>query len=165
MAAWILESSYKYAKAAELARADGSLGAQSEVIAAFAMELLLKSLHAQPVENERYGGVGQQYGRVSGGHGLHGLFLMVPEGLRLQLGLAEFEELLLKKSMIFMAARYEYEAAAPVGFDDSLLNAFAVLMPKFVDHFISKGIDDPWLKWVKANPEQFALRAGTRLFL
>ncbi|WP_292626561.1 hypothetical protein [Novosphingobium sp. 17-62-19] len=51
--AWMVEIAYGYAKIADMAWRDGNLGVQSEINAALAVEILLKSLSAEPVENVR----------------------------------------------------------------------------------------------------------------
>lgn len=89
MPGWMIETGYKYAKVASLAWAEGNLGSESEVNAALAVEILLKSLLAEPVENELTGTAAEQF-KITGknpGHNLFELYKAIPADLRSKLGL------------------------------------------------------------------------------
>lgn len=162
MSGWVIEAAYNYAKVAEIALMHGSLGSQSEVNAAIAVELLLKSLRADPVDNPRAGTVAQQYmvPKVGDGHDLLALYHAIPAELRSKLGLDSHKANFEVKRHVFRLNRYEYEPNASASFDDSLLQLAAELIPAFVQYFLSTGSDDPWLLLYQADPGRFSLPRG-----
>lgn len=166
MAGWMVEAAYKYAKVAEISLGHGNLGAQSEVNAAIAVELLLKSLRAVPVDNARAGTVAQQYlvPKAGDGHDLMRQYEEVPNELRTLLRLDRHEATFNTKRHVFKLNRYEYESTAAGSFDDTLLQLAAELIPVFVQHFLDAGSDDPWLLIYQAEPARFALPNGIRLY-
>ncbi|MCZ4321441.1 hypothetical protein [Pseudomonas anguilliseptica] len=166
MAGWMVEAAYKYAKVAEISLRHGNLGAQSEVNAAIAVELLLKSLRAVPVDNARAGTVAQQFmvPRIGDGHDLLGLYELIPGELRTQLRLERYRRTFEEKRHVFKLNRYEYESTAARSYDDTLLQLAAELIPVFVRYFLDAGSDDPWLRSYQAEPAQFALPDGIRLY-
>lgn len=166
MAGWMVEAAYKYAKVAEISLSHGSLGAQSEVNAAIAVELLLKSLRAVPVDNAKAGTVAQQYDvpRGGDGHDLLKQYEKIPGELRSRLRLDRHKAAFEEKRHVFKLNRYEYESTAARSFDDTLLQLAAELIPVFVQHFLDAGSDDPWLLIYQAEPARFALPNGIRLY-
>jgi hypothetical protein len=161
MAAWVLESAHRYARAAALLERE-SLMYESEVNAALAMELVLKSLIAAPVENDRKGTVLQQYTtrqhKLRDGHNLLGLYKLVPSDIAEYLGLSALEDLLVQKQDVFKRLRYIYELEAPGGSTTLLLDAVGWLIPQVIVYFGEQGDQDLWLAYMRANPEKMRVR-------
>lgn len=97
MAIWVLESAYRYAKASAVLL-NAHLSYESEVNAALAMELLIKSLLVEAVDNPRKGTVLEQYSsrhiKLKDGHDLIGLYNQVPTDIAKKVGLASQVDLL-----------------------------------------------------------------------
>lgn len=155
MAIWVLESAYRYAKASAILLS-AHLSYESEVNAALAMELLIKSLLVEAVDNPRRGTVSEQYStrhiKLKDGHDLIGLYKQVPAEIAEKVGLASQVDLLEKKKDVFKSLRYIYEEKAPRGSDNLLLQTVCWLLPQVVAHFVDTGIEDKWLMYMKANP-------------
>lgn len=154
MPGWMVETACKYAKIAAIAwEYDRNLGLQAEVNAALAIEILLKSSLAKPVNNEYVGTIKTQYETTKREHDLHSLYLAIPKNLQLKLG------------CIVMNKRYDYEPDSKgISYDDTLLHIAARLIPKMVDYFIEQGSKDPWLLIYKKLPENFQLPTGVSIF-
>ena len=164
---WVLESAYRYGKASAFLLQAG-LTYESEVNAALAMELLIKSLLVAPLQNDRFGTVLQQYDvpkhfRPKDGHDLFQLYEKVPTGIAEKVGLASQEDLLQIKRDVFRRARYIYEEGAPRGSDSLLLHGFFWLFPQVVAHIVEIGEADEWVKYMMANPEEMRLASLTEL--
>lgn len=161
MAAWVLESAHKYARASAVLL-DANLMAQSEVNAALSMELLIKSLLAVPVDNARKGTVYQQYStkhlRLRDGHNLYKLYQLVDPDVAKRVGLDSQADVLESKQDVFKSLRYIYEEGAPTGMTNVLLNSVSWLIPQVLVYFIERGDTDKWLLYMKANPERLAIR-------
>lgn len=156
MAIWVLESAYRYAKASAVLL-NAHLSFESEVNAALAMELLIKSLLVEVVENSRKGTVLEQYSSrhigLRDGHNLMGLYNKVPTDIAVKVGLASQVDLLERKKDVFKSLRYIYEESAPRGSDNVLLQTVCWLLPQVVDHFVQEGVEDKWLMYMKSNPQ------------
>ncbi|HBO5654328.1 hypothetical protein [Pseudomonas aeruginosa] len=166
MPGWMIETGYKYAKVASLAWAEGNLGSESEVNAALAVEILLKSLLAEPVENELTGTAAEQF-KITGknpGHNLFELYKAIPADLRSKLGLVRHVNTFKEKKDVFTTRRYSYEPRTEGTYDNTLLHLAAELIPKLVEHFIESGSTDPWLQIYKAYPNLFLLPKGIGKF-
>lgn len=162
MSAWVLESAYKYAQAAAVLGRAGNFAGQSEVNAALAMELMLKSLLVQPVQNRRTGTVAEQYAMPRGigikdGHDLYQLYEAVPKDVADKVGLTSQQDLILRKRHVFKRARYPYEETAPGGYDNVLLGTVSWFLPQFVHHFIDIGRNDRWLAYIAQHPEKMTM--------
>lgn len=161
MAAWVLESAHRYARASAILL-KSHLMYESEVNAALSMELLIKSLLAQPVDNARKGTDAQQYSsrhiKVPGGHDLFMLYEKVDPQVAEKVGLKHHAHLLMSKRDVFMRLRYVYEEGAPGGSTNLLLHAVSSVIPQVVHHFIETGDDDKWLLYMKENPQKLYLR-------
>lgn len=158
---WVLESAYRYGKASAVLL-QAHLSYESEVNAALAMELLLKSLLVAPLQNGRAGTALQQYDipkhlRPKDGHDLFQLYEKVPADIAEKVGLASQADLLEIKRDVFKRARYIYEEGAPRGSDSLLLQAFFWLFPQVVVHLVEIEQADEWVKYMMANPEQMHL--------
>ena len=163
MAIWVLESAYRYARAAAILR-NASLTFESEVNAALAMELLLKSLLAQPVDNDRRGTVAQQYEvpkslGIRDGHDLGQLADAIPSDIAERLGLPAIRDVLESKKSVFKHSRYIYEVTAPNGSSETLLGHVCWLLPQVVEHFESIGSADPWLLYMRKHPEKMQVQS------
>lgn len=160
MAGWVLESAHRYARAANILL-DAHLVYESEVNAALAMELLIKSLLVETVDNARSGTLFQQYStkelKLRDGHNLYVLYQRVPVDIALKVGLQSQAELLERKQDVFKSLRYIYEEGAMRGSDALLLQAFTWLFPQVIEHFYSGGTKDPWLLFMSENPEMMTL--------
>lgn len=160
MAAWVLESAHRYARASAILL-EAHLMYESEVNAALSMELLIKSLLARPVENARRGTVAQQYSsrhiKVPGGHDLFKLYENVDPDVAAKVGLRHHADILESKRNIFMSLRYVYEEGAPGGTSDLLLRAVSFIIPQVVHHLIETGDDDKWLLYMKQNPQDLVI--------
>ena len=162
MAAWVLESAFRYAKAAAVLSQAGNFAGESEVNAALAMELMFKSLLVVPVTNNRSGTVAQQYTMPRGlnigdGHDLFKLYGAIPQNVADRLGLTSQKDLFERKRDVFKQARYCYEVTAPRGYDTVLLGTVSWLLPQFVCHFVEQGHTDPWLLYMAENPERMQM--------
>ncbi|SHF68093.1 hypothetical protein SAMN02745117_02424 [Lampropedia hyalina DSM 16112] len=177
---WMVETSYKYAKLAEIALVmkNDSLELQSEVNAALAVEILLKSLLVEPVHNHQLGTLATRFklnelkildtevaSSVQGGrmdrHNLYHLYGCISEHLRKELGLLHHKTSLQEKARVFTKKRYDYEADSKgETFDDTLLHIAGDLIPRFVDYFLQQGSEDPWLLLYKKQPQYFKLPTG-----
>lgn len=155
MAIWVLESAYRYAKASAVLL-NAHLSFESEVKAALAMELLIKSLLVEAVDNPRRGTVLEQYSsrhiKSKDGHDLIGLYNQIPAAIAEKVGLDSQVDLLERKKDVFKSLRYIYEENAPRGSDNLLLQAVCWLLPQVVAHFVEDGIEDKWLMYMKDNP-------------
>lgn len=162
MAIWVLESAYRYAKASAVLL-NAHLCYESEVNAALAMELLIKSLLVESVDNSRRGTVLEQYSskhiKSKDGHDLIGLLNLVPSDIAEKVGLASQVDLLERKKDVFKTLRYIYEEKAPRGSDNSLFQAVCWLLPQIVDHFHQAGNKDKWLTYMKDNPQLMMARS------
>lgn len=160
MAGWVLESAHRYARAATILL-DAHLVYESEVNAALAMELLIKSLLVETVGNARSGTMFQQYStkqlKLRDGHNLYGLYQRVPADIALKVGLQSQAELLELKQDVFKSLRYIYEENAMRGSDALLLQTFKWLLPQVIEHFVTGGAKDPWLVFMSENPEMLSL--------
>lgn len=156
MAIWVLESAYRYAKASAVLL-NAHLSYESEVNAALAMELLIKSLLVEAVDNPRKGTVLEQYSsrhiKLKDGHDLIGLYNQVPTDIAKKVGLASQVDLLERKKDVFKSLRYIYEEKAPRGSDNLLLQTVCWLLPQVVEHFVQAGFEDKWLTYMKSNPQ------------
>lgn len=156
MSGWVLESAQRYARAAQILL-DAHLVYESEVNAALAMELLIKSLLVTPVSNERTGTLFEQYTtkelKIRDGHNLYSLYQRVPADIAVKVGLHSQADLLELKQDVFKNLRYIYEESAPKGSDALLLQTFKWLFPQVVLHFVSEGRTDPYLRFLAENPE------------
>lgn len=156
MAIWVLESAYRYAKASAILL-NAHLTFESEVNAALAMELLIKSLLVEAVDNPRRGTVLEQYSsrhiKLKDGHDLISLYSEVPKDIAEKVGLASQVGLLERKKDTFKSLRYIYEEKAPRGSDNQLLQTVCWLLPQVVDHFVQAGHEDKWLSYMKSNPQ------------
>lgn len=156
MAIWVLESAYRYAKASAVLL-NAHLSYESEVNAALAMELLIKSLLVEAVDNPRRGTILEQYSsrhiKLKDGHDLIGLYRQVPTDIAEKVGLTSQVELLERKKDVFKSLRYIYEEKAPRGSDNLLLQTVCWLLPQVVDHFVQAGNEDKWLTYMNSNPQ------------
>lgn len=160
MAAWVLESAHRYARASAILL-DAHLMYESEVNAALSMELLIKSLLVRPVENSRTGTVAQQYSskhiKVPGGHDLFKLYEKLYPEVAERVGLVYYADLLMAKRDVFTRLRYVYEEGSPGGSTNLLLHAVLSIIPQVVHFFIDNGSDDKWLLYMKDNPTTLAV--------
>lgn len=165
MGPWVLESSYRYARASALLLDAGLMG-ESEVNAALSMELLLKSLLVVPVANARQGTVAEQYalpkGLVKDGHDLFQLYQAVPQHIADALNLHSQEELFRLKRHVFKLARYTYEdnhfdksgdRVRSGGSDTLLLGTVSWLLPQLICYFVDNGATDKWLVYMRSRLE------------
>jgi HEPN domain-containing protein len=161
MAAWVLESAHRYARASVLLDNAG-LTYESEVNAALSMELAIKSLLATPVDNERKGTVLQQYSarhhKISDGHNLFKLYECVPEDVAERVGLNALKDLLFRKQDVFKKLRYIYEEQAPGASTPYLMDAACWLIPQLVVYFVEKGGDDKWLLYMRNNTDALHIK-------
>jgi hypothetical protein len=157
---WVLESAHRYARAATILL-DAHLVYESEVNAALAMELLIKSLLVTTVDNARSGTLFEQYStkelKLRDGHNLFSLYQRVPADIAVKVGLQSQAELLELKQDVFKSLRYIYEENAPRGSDALLLQTFTWLFPQVIEHFVSEGRKDPWLMFMFKNPEMMSI--------
>lgn len=158
--AWMVEIGYGFARTAQLAGGQGYLGLQSEINAALAVEILLKSLQSNPVENGLHGSVMTNFSGPYG-HDLFELYKSVSDEIKKRIGLHDHEDTFLRKRDTFLKKRYDYEAhGGDRGFDTSLLYASACMIPKIVDYFVEQGSQDPWFQLYQSDRERFRLRNG-----
>lgn len=167
---WMVETAYKYAKLSAMAWRDGDLGLQSEVNAALAIEILLKSLLVKPADNNKLGTLATNFKLPKLGdcnlkkidrHNLNHLYLCVPDEFKKKLRLDYYKDVFEEKASVFSKKRYDYEADSGGGtFDDTLLHTVGDLIPQFVDYFLAQGSNDPWLQYYKNNPQLYKLPMG-----
>lgn len=160
MAAWVLESAHRYARAAAILDREG-LTYESEVNAALSMELTLKSLLVVPVENERKGTTLQQYSarhhKVRDAHNLMQLYSLLPSETIEALGLAALEDLFEQKQDVFKKLRYIYEENASRGSSGLLLDAARWLIPQVIVYLADRGDQDQWLQYMRADPDRMRI--------
>ncbi|WP_325437813.1 hypothetical protein [Pseudomonas nitroreducens] len=166
---WVLESAHRYARASAVLL-HAHLTYESEVNAALSMELLIKSLLAEPVANERAGTSLQQYRiprslGIKDGHNLWQLYQKVPFDIAEKLGLRSHEWVLEKKQNVFKSARYIYEENAPRSSDTQLLQTVSWLLPQVIVHFSETGQADQWVEFMVANPKEMQISSVSELLL
>ncbi|WP_060482689.1 hypothetical protein [Pseudomonas sp. NBRC 111119] len=134
---------------------------ESEVNAALSIELALKSLLATPVENDSAGTVLQQYKArlrsVRGGHNLLDLYHLVPTDVASVFSLSQLEDLFTQKQNTFISLRYIYEEGAPSGSSSLLLDAARWLIPQVIVYFADRGDPDPWVRYMRADPDRMRI--------
>ncbi|MFM5878862.1 hypothetical protein ACET7V_05295 [Aeromonas sanarellii] len=144
--AYMLEAAFDYLRAAKVLWLQENLKRVAMVNAAIAIEIMLKSFIAQPVENERGGTVGEQY-EITGKR-LHSLVELAGEidsEIYCKLNFGIYEGFFDKYKELFIEARYPYEPGSRVGFNDEPIDVGIAIFKAIMKWYKETGNSDPWV--------------------
>lgn len=159
----MVESAYRYLKAAIKLRRGHDMLDIAQINAAIGMEILLKSLVSKP--DDKLGQVNETYKldddaleaahaylktaervpanrRYPNKHDLLTLFYAIPEPIRQRVRLDRREHWIEKYRDVFTKARYRYEKSAAKGSDDILIGILDDLVDDVVDWYCELGCKD-----------------------
>lgn len=163
---WMVESAYRYLKAAIHLRRGHDMPDIAQINAAIGMEILLKSFVSTP--DSKLGQVNETYKpaddaleaaheylktvkrvpvnrRNPNKHDLLTLFYAIPEPIRQRIGLDRHEHWIEKYRDVFTKARYRYEKNAAQGSDDILIGILDELIDDVVDWYRELGCKDMFI--------------------
>ncbi len=144
-APYMLEAAGNYVRAAQLLWRQPNMGKVSVVNAAIAIEIMLKSFIAVPVENSRKGTVGEQYELKQRIHGLYDLYNAVDTDLAKKLKFTRYEDWFKKYDSVFVKDRYPYEATANIGYTQTLIDVSLQMFKAMIGWYKESGNSDPWV--------------------
>ncbi|MGB6212756.1 MULTISPECIES: hypothetical protein [Pseudomonas] len=172
---WMVESAYRYLKAAKHLRRGHDMLDIAQINAAIGMEILLKSFVSKP--NGNLGQVNETYeldldaikaahehlkatdripayrkDRGPNKHDLLTLFHAIPEPIRQHIRLDRHEHWIEKDREVFTNARYRYEAGAPGGYDDILIGVLDELIEDVVHWYRELGSKDVFIVFYGMPP-------------
>lgn len=175
---WMVESAYRYLKAAKHLRRGHDMLDIAQINAAIGMEILLKSFVSKP--NGNLGQVNETYELDMGAiktahehlkatdripayrkdrgpnkHDLLTLFHAIPEPIRQRIRLDRHEHWIEKDREVFTNARYRYEAGAPGGYDDILIGVLDELIEDVVHWYRELGSKDVFIVCYGMTPADF----------
>ncbi|WP_223457931.1 MULTISPECIES: hypothetical protein [unclassified Pseudomonas] len=163
---WMVESAYRYLKAAIYLRRGHDMLDIAQINAAIGMEILLKSFVSKP--DDKLGQVNETYKldddaleaaheylktvervpanrRYPNKHDLLTLFYAIPESIRQRIRLDRHEHWIEKYRDVFTKARYRYEKSAAKGSDDILIGVLDELIDDVVDWYRELGCKDMFI--------------------
>jgi hypothetical protein len=142
---YMLETASDYLRAAKLLWAQPNLSGVAMVNAAIAIEIILKSFTATPVNNGRNGTVSEQYEpRRRRLHLLSELAKQIDPVIYQELGFPSYEDLS-KYDNIFVTTRYPYEATARSGYTEVPILIGVEMFRTTMKWYKKTGCDDYWV--------------------
>jgi len=172
---WMVESAYRYLKAAKHLRRGHDMLDVAQINAAIGMEILLKSFVSKP--NSNHGQVNETYeldnevikiahqhlktadripsyrkDKPPNKHDLLTLFYAIPEPIRRRIRLDRHEHRIDKDREVFTNARYRYENGADKGYDDILIGVLDELIEDVVHWYRELGCKDTFIVFYGMPP-------------
>ncbi|WP_406610729.1 hypothetical protein [Agarivorans sp. JK6] len=144
---YMLEAASDYLRAAKLLWNEPNLGGVAVVNAGIAMEIILKSFIAEPVENNRRNTVGEQY-EIKGKklHLLTELAKKIDPELYRKLGFNRHELWLEKFNNLFVESRYPYEEQSRKGYSEAAIYIGIEMFKETIKWYKETGNEDPWVQ-------------------
>ncbi|RDL14181.1 hypothetical protein [Pseudomonas jessenii] len=178
---WMVESAYRYLKAAKHLRRGHDMLDIAQINAAIGMEILLKSFVSKP--NGNLGQVNETYKpdddaiaaaheylkttekipasrKYPNKHDLLTLFYAIPEPIRQRVRLDRHEHWIETYRDVFTNARYRYENGAPKGYDDILIGVLDELIDSVVAWYREQECRDVFIVCYGMTPADFQPKPG-----
>jgi hypothetical protein len=142
----MLEVASDYLRAAKILWSQPNLAGVATVNTAIAIEIILKSFIANPVDNDRKNTISEQY-ELKGKriHGLNNLAKKIDPELYQELGFHNHEHWFEKFDNLFVQARYPYEKSSTVGYLTVLLDVAIEMFHATLSWYKESGNNDPWV--------------------
>jgi hypothetical protein len=142
----MLEVASDYLRAAKFLWGQPNLAGVATVNTAIAIEIILKSFVAQPVDNTRKNTISEQY-EIKGKrlHKLTDLATKIDLDLYKQLGFHNHEHWFEKFDNLFVQARYPYEQGATGGYLTVSLEVAINMFRATLNWYKESGNSDPWV--------------------
>lgn len=176
--AWMVETAYRYLKAARHMQRGFDMGDVAQINAAIGVEILLKSFCSKPSGN--HGEVNETYeldsdavkaahlhlqscgkvvraGKSPDKHDMLTLFYSVPADIRRHLELDQYEEHIERYRHIFTKARYPYERGASNDVDHILVQVLGEMIDRVNAWYGEQGWQSTYLYFDGVHPDSTEL--------
>lgn len=143
---YMLESASDYLRAAKLLWNQPNLCGVAIVNAAIAIEIILKSFIAQPLDNNRIGTIGEQY-EIKGKriHKLTEIARQIDPELYKLLGFDKYDYWFEKYDNLFIQQRYPYESSANGGYTAIPISIGIKMFLSTIEWYKNTDNKDPWV--------------------
>ncbi|GAB5500197.1 MAG: hypothetical protein PsegKO_25080 [Pseudohongiellaceae bacterium] len=143
---YMLETSANYLRAAKILWRQKNLEKVAMVNAAIAIEIILKSFTATPVDNKRKGTIAEQY-EINGkqSHSLVELAKCIDKDVYRELGFQRHEYWFQEFDCLFMHSRYPYEPSSRAGSTEIPITAGIEIFRSTIDWYKRTGNRNPWI--------------------
>lgn len=143
---YMLEVASDYIRASKLLWGQPNLQNIAIVNASIAIEVILKSFLAEPVENDKFGTLAQQYRMTrSRVHLFSDLVAEIDPQLCRKLKLCKHSNWFKENDRLFLESRYPYEPACSGTYNDNSLVIAIEMFREVIDWYKETGNDDPWV--------------------
>lgn len=143
---YMLETASNYLRGARVLWGQPNLSGVAVVNAALAIEIILKSFLATATENNRKGGVSEQYEIIGKRiHKLTELAKLIDSELYENLGFVKHEECFKKYNNFFVESRYPYETDSSGGCSEAPIKVGIEMFRATINWYKETGNHDPWV--------------------